>query len=167
MNYFLQINIRKDDELKNKIIVLAILSTILVVGSALLLSGDFMRQRQAQRDVARILQEDENVQRLIEHVEKVMRGEIVYERETNPLWIYFRSDDRRLDILDRVDVDLNIVSITLDEDRGEIRASYSIRWFDSSGRKLYAVGVHPERPAIWTLERQGDDWVIVEVYEPL
>ena len=154
------------------------LSVALVIMSVMLIN--LKRQYQAQEATGQALQQTaetlqqtvealqrEDIQGLIAHVERVMRREIVYERGTNPLWRY-SAGNSRTEELDRVEVDLRIVGITLDGDRGEIRAIYSIQWFDSSGRTLYGVSLlsRPTWPAIWTLERQGEDWVIVEVYEP-
>ena len=155
-----------------------VLSISLVIVSILFVN--LRRQYQVQEDVV-LAQEDtilalqqtvealqqEDIQQLIAHVKRVMHCEVVYERDASPLWIYSVGGSRAEE-LDRVEVDLHIVGITLDGDRGEIRAIYRIIWRDSSGRMLRGVGLNnPASPAIWTLERQDEAWVIVEVYEPV
>jgi len=106
-----------------------------------------------------------DIQRLIEHVRKVMTAEILIEDHSNALWIYSFIRDS-YPTMERVELNLEILEIVLDGDVGEIKASYFIRYLDSSGRTLMAGHVTPDLPAIWILERQGADWVIVEINEP-
>ena len=93
-----------------------------------------------------------------------MAGEIVYEYGTNPLSKYsYRK--KAYPTMDRIETELNIMEISLDGDVGEIKASYIICYSDSSGKILLGSGADPYMPAIWILEKQGEEWVIAEIHE--
>ena len=109
------------------------------------------------------LQHD-SIKRLIEHVKKVMAGEIVYESGTNPLSLYSYHEEF-YPTMASVETDLNIIEISLDGSKGEIKAVYFIRYLDSYGDKIMGTGVDSHLPAIWALEKQGEDWVIIDIVE--
>ena len=124
------------------------------------------KQRQsmeALQQTVKALQRDD-IQRLIGHVKKVMAGEIIYERETNILSRYSYHKDSH-PTMDSIESDLNVLNIYLDGDSGEIKVLYSIIYLDSSGRTVRGVQATPYLPTIWVLERQGEDWVIVEIIQ--
>jgi len=158
--------------MKATIIVLAIATVILSMSLVF-----FKKQHDAQIDknmeldvTINILQhtiealQQDDIQRLIDHVTKVMSGEIVYERGTNPLSRYSYSKNI-YPTMHRIEVDLSVLEIALDGDSGEIRAVYSIHYYNASGETVRYASASMANPTRWTLERQGEDWVIVDIFE--
>ena len=62
-------------------------------------------------------------------------------------------------------MELNILEVCLDGNRGEIKASYYIKYSDSSGKMVYYGSASDTLPSIWILEKQGAKWVIIDIDE--
>ena len=156
-------------------ITLAILSILLVCSllACLYYRGQYVTQTAKNQELEEVigaleqtteaLQRDD-IQRLIEHVRRVMAAEILIEDMDNPLWSYSYSEST-YPAMDRVEVYLNIREIILDEDSGEMKADYVKLYYDSSERVIRGSSAGSIRPAKWTLSRQGNDWIITEIDE--
>ena len=118
--------------------------------------------RSLQRTVEALQRDD--IQRLIEHVKNVMSGDIVYERSTNPLALY--SYHKELyPTMNVIEMELNVMEIHLNENYGRMKVIDSIRYLDSLGRMVRGNSATSDLPTIWTLEKQEDDWVIVDIVQ--
>ena len=156
-------------------IIVIVLSTIIVIQFVILVvlginHANELESKKAQEGSVLTLQQTvealqrDDVLRLIEHVRKVMAGEIVYECETNPLSQY--SYDKDLyPTMDRIEMDLKVLEVSLDGNSGIIKSTYTIRYLDSSGKTVRGSGVDSHFPAIWTLEKQGENWSIIDIVE--
>jgi len=133
-----------------------------------------IRQRKYQENEEKIvalqqtleaLQRDD-ILRLIEHVKKVMNAEIIYERGSSPLSRYSYCEEK-WPRMDSVRARIWVREIILDDEigKGEIRADYVMIYLDSSGRTVMGGSAGGDFPTRWTLEKQGEDWVIVEIDE--
>ena len=153
-------------------IAIVVLSIALLIMLALFvnLRAQYRVYQEAKRTLQHTVEalQRDDIRNLIEHVERVMAGEIVYERGDGPLSRYSYNEDARnsFPTMYRIEFEVIIGEISLDGDRGEIRAGYSIRYLDSSGRMLMGGMVSLAMPAIWMIERHGEDWIIVEINEP-
>jgi len=153
------------------IIIITLTAVIVLTASLIIVSRRHMElnrqhtvlleRHQRQQQTIAFLQQDD-IQRLIAHVEKVMAGEIIYERGTNPLYIYSFSRDS-YPTMASLSAHLQIVDINLDGDSGKILSAHSIIYRDSSGRVIMSTSACQNLPDIWILERQGEGWVIVEI----
>jgi hypothetical protein len=112
------------------------------------------------------LQRDD-IQRLVEHVNKVMAGEIIIEDIDNPLWIYSYNTRKResYPTMDRVFAKIRIIEIKFDNEFGVIKASYVQNYYDSNGSVIMGGSTTYDYPAMWTVAKHGDDWIIIEIDE--
>ena len=126
----------------------------------------FLQQEEAiqalQQTVEALQRED--IQRLLEHVKGVMAGEIIIDDKSDPLRRYSYDKDT-YPAMDRIVTSLKALEILLDDDIGTMKASYVILYYNSSGSVLRGSSSGPRYPTIWTIEKQGEDWVIVEINE--
>ena len=119
------------------------------------------------RRTINFLQRDD-IQELLSHVEAVMAGDVVYEwnreieERPSPLIAYSINRDT-FPTTHTIEFSLSVLKIDLDENRGEIIVSYSLMYYDSEGKILSARSIDPDRPTKWTIERQENAWVIVEI----
>lgn len=123
-----------------------------------------LEKNQKQKNTLEYLQED-SIQQLLLYVQKVMLAEIIIEDETDPLSIYSydsSKQDRYSSTLDAIEVDLKVLEIFLNEDKGEMLVSYSIRYTDSLGKTLYGTSAF-DFPAQWILEKDEERWKIVKI----
>jgi hypothetical protein len=96
-----------------------------------------------------------------------MAGEIIYELGSHPLsrYSYNLHREKLYPTMHTIEMDLAVLEIILDGDEGEIMASYLMRYLDSSGKLLMLNSASSKLPTRWIIERQGDNWVIVDVDE--
>jgi len=117
----------------------------------------------ALQETIKALQRDD-IQRLIEHVKSVMRAEYIIEDTINPLRRYSYKEDS-FPTMDRVVTSLEIYEITINGDIGEIKAGYGITYYNADDRVVRSSSSSRDWPTIWTIEKQGEDWVIIEINE--
>ena len=109
--------------------------------------------------------QDIEIQRLMEHVRKVMQGEIIYDTGESVLATYSNNvtRDRVGDDLYSIESDLKIIDLRLDEYKGQAIVTYFIRYLNSDGEVLMATSADPIMPDRWVLEKQAGEWIIVEI----
>lgn len=177
MNCFLNVVWSEKMKKEKKVIMIGIgiLCVILVISLVVALRSytkfreQFKQQSEACKETKDTLQflQQEGIWELISHIKQVMAGEIIYERGSNPLSRYsYNSDSQRnFPTQHTIETDLEVLSINLDGDRGEITASYFIRYLDSSGKKLMFSSSGKDLPVRWMIEKQGEEWIVVEIDE--
>ena len=146
------------------VLVISLIATLLLYFNTKQRYYEQLEKNQKQKNTLEYLQE-ESIQQLLVYVQKVMVAEIIIEDETNPLIIYSydsSKQDRYSPTLDTIEVDLKVLEIFLNEDKGEMIVSYSIRYIDSFGKTLYGTSAS-DFPAQWILEKNEDGWGIVEI----
>ena len=120
-------------------------------------------QVQALEQTIKALQEDD-IQRLIEQVRQVMAAEVLIADMDNPLWRYSYKEYNH-PTMDSAEVYLKIREIIIEGDSGEIKADYTMLYYDSFGKLVMGSSAGGNFPVRWILGRQGHDWVITEIDE--
>jgi len=107
--------------------------------------------------------QDNDIQELISNAESVLRGDVIIEDETNPLWRYSFKENKYPTVT-AIDLELHVIYIHIDGDNGLIKVAYDINYLSSSGYIVWGAG-HIIYPAEWTIEKHEGKWVIVKIVE--
>jgi hypothetical protein len=93
-----------------------------------------------------------------------MRAEVIIEDKNDPLWRY--SYDKAIyPKTAEVELDMEVVSASVDGDSGVVRVKYLRYYLDSSGKTIRMDSSSSTDPAIWTIEKKNEKWFVVKIYE--
>lgn len=65
-----------------------------------------------------------------------------------------------------IEVNFDIISISIEGNDEQIKTAYSIRYLDSAGNLIWGSSADRNKPAIRIVEKQGEDGIIVNILEP-
>jgi len=107
--------------------------------------------------------QDIELQRLVGHVRRVMQGEIIYEEGALVAYSNNNTRARLGSDLYRIESNLNIIDLRLEEDSGQAIVTYDILYLDSEGKILAGMSSDLIMPDKWILEKIEGEWVIIEI----
>jgi len=108
--------------------------------------------------------QQESIQRLLSHVKEVMTGKIILDDENNPLSRYSYKMDT-YPKMHTVETNIEVIDAHLENNVGEIAVCYYMRYLDSTGKVLMYGSATFDFPAIWSIEKQGEEWIVVDIDE--
>ena len=147
--------------------IISVIQLILLINVRIQYSSEQNRQNEEINELRQTLEalQNDDIQRLITHVKEVMSGNVTYDNGTSPLSRYSYKKEL-YPAVNSIEMNLDIIDISIDGNDGQIKAVYSLRYLDSAGKLIMGSSVSRYKPAIWIVEKQGEDWVIINILEP-
>jgi hypothetical protein len=106
------------------------------------------------------------IQRLVEYAKKVMTGKIIIEDSKNPLFMYSYNKEI-YPATAKIEMFLRVLDLSLNNDGNNacMIVQYTIIYSNLSGDTVMRSSADLPFPSKWTIEKQGDEWVVVDIDE--